>query len=624
MFESTLNAVSDFHFIRPLWLLAIAPVLLLSGWLLTAQRQNKRWSGVIDADLLEHLLDAPAGVRKRWPITMLSLAWLIACIALAGPSWQRLPQAVEKKADIMVVIVDMTLSMYATDITPSRLLRARYKLLQLLAQRKEGQTALISYSGDAHVVSPLTDDSKTIAALVPALSPEIMPTIGSNAGAAFNIAAELIGTSGSRSARIVWFTDELLNKDRQPIETVLARYDIDLVTIGIGSEHGGLIKMPDGKFVKDNRGKLITAKLNRAEIQQFVAAQGGRYIDLRSDNQDIDYALSESLFEANEAGQIDGGKSVRQDRQRTIERWRDQGVWLVLLLIPVALLSFRRGWLLSVAVCVMLIMPPETYAATWQDLWLTKDQQASKALEQGKVDEAAELFDDAQWKGAANFQSGNFAEAAKSLEGVDTADAHYNRGHALAHDGKLEAAVAAYDRALALQPDMDDAKKSKSLIEQLLKQRQEQQGQQGEGENNDPQQGDAESDQPQSSDQHRGSNSASDTESEQQQGQAGEQEVANENGQDAQEQDHADKDKESPSSLENKSADNDEQNDGQTMQQLSAADQLSAQQSEALQQWLRQIPDDPAGLLRRKFQYERQLRQREGSVVDAEEDGQIW
>ena len=120
MFESTLNALSDFHFIRPLWLLAIAPVLLLSGWLLTARMQNKRWSEVIDSDLLEHLLDAPAGVRKRWPIIILSLTWLIACIALSGPSWQRLPQVVEKKADIMVVIVDMTLSMYATDITPSR------------------------------------------------------------------------------------------------------------------------------------------------------------------------------------------------------------------------------------------------------------------------------------------------------------------------------------------------------------------------------------------------------------------------------------------------------------------------------------------------------------------------
>jgi len=617
MFESITNVLYGFHFIRPLWLLAIIPLLLLAASLLAAQLRNKRWSEVIDPDLLEHLLDTSATVKKRWPIYILGMAWMISCVALAGPSWQKLPQPVEKKTDVMVVIVDMTLSMYATDVTPSRLLRARYKLLELLAQRREGQTALIAYSGDAHIVSPLTDDSKTIAALVPALSPEVMPTIGNNAGAAFTIAAELIGASGSQSARIVWLTDELLDKDRKPIESVLAQYTIDLVVIGIGSEQGGLIKLSTGKFIKDNSGKLITAKLNRPELKQFVTAQGGHYTDLSSDNSDINTALSESLFDNSDAGF--GNNS--QESQRTVDRWKDEGAWLVLLLVPVALFSFRRGWVLSVAFCAVLILPPETYAATWQDLWLSKDQQASKALEQGKVDEAAELFENAQWKGAANYQSGKFAESAKNLEGIDEANAYYNRGHALAHEGKLEDAIAAYDNALGLQPDMENAKKAKALIEQLLKQKQDQEQQdqedeedkEGEGENDGKQQGGSQSNESNEADgngeseQQSEPNSDSDADAEQQDASQAETDM-NEG-----EQKNLDEEGKSQAALENEAA-----------APLSEAEQLSAQQSEALQQWLRQIPDDPAGLLRRKFQYERQLREREGAVIEPEEDGQIW
>ncbi len=631
-----MGALTDFHFIRPMWLLALIPLLLLSAWLIMTKARSRRWSEVIDPQLLEHLLDQSASVKNRWPVYFVAAAWLLTCISLAGPTWQRLPQVVEKKADVMIVIIDMTLSMHATDVTPSRLLRARYKLLELLAQRQEGQTALVAYSGDAHIVSPLTDDSKTIAALVPALSPEVMPTIGSNAGAAFDIAAELIQSTGSVSSRIVWLTDELLDKDRKPVESIMAQYNIDLVVLGIGSEQGGLIKLPDGKFIKDNQGNLITAKLNRGELRQFVSDQGGRYIDLRSDNRDIDFALSESLFE-----NVEGENTAKNESQRMVERWRDQGAWLALLLIPIVLFSFRRGWVLAIACVAVYVAPIEdSYALTWQDLWQTKDQQAKQHFDLGKHEEAAELFEDKQWQGVAQYESGNYAESAKSLAGIDAAGAHYNRGHALAHDGKLEEAIAAYDNALALDPAMDDAKKSKSIIEQFLKQQQQQQGQ-GEGENSDQQQ---ESDQAnqegeqsnqqdgQQSENQAGQESENDSEqqdasqgqdSEQSIGQNGQQEQSEEQaGQQAEQEQNTEDSQEQQSlaSSENKS----EEEQDEAMPLLSEAEQLSAEQSQALQQWLRQIPDDPAGLLRRKFQYERQLKQRQGSVVEAEENGQIW
>ncbi|MBL1292499.1 MAG: VWA domain-containing protein [Thiotrichales bacterium] len=631
MIELITAALTNFHFIRPLWLLAIIPLLLIFIGLVTAKFANKRWADVIDPDLLTHLLDNSATVKKRWPIYILAIAWLVSCLGLSGPSWQRLPQAVEKKADIMIVIVDMTLSMYATDVTPSRLLRARYKLLELLAQRKEGHTALIAYSGDAHIVSPLTDDSRTIAALVPALAPEVMPSIGSNAGAAFDMAAELLVSLGGANATVVWLTDELLNKDRSHIESLLNRYAIDLVVLGIGSERGGLMKLPDGKFIKDNKGNLITAKLNRNELQRFVAEQGGRYTDLRSDNSDIEYALSNSLF--NNKGELSNDDSS----QRTVERWQDQGAWLALLLIPIVLFSFRRGWVLSIACVAVLIAPhdsyaadePSAWAATWQGLWLTKDQQAKKLLEHGDADQAAEKFQNRQWQGAANFSAEKYKEAVKSFEGINEADAHYNRGHALAHDGQLEDAIAAYGSAIELNPNMEDAKTSKSIIEQMLKQ---QQSQDGEGENSDEQQEASESEQSQDSQQKGGSSDSSSDQSQEGKEQSepseqtGEESEKNQAGQ-GEEENSEEQQSLAQSENDTELAEENEKNavpPPSQPSQLSEAEQLSAEQSQALQQWLRQIPDDPAGLLRRKFQYERQLKQREGTVVEAEEDGQIW
>ena len=137
------------------------------------------------------------------------VAWILATIAIAGPVWRQTPQPVHEREDALVVIFDLTKSMLATDVKPDRLVRAKRKLIDLLELREEGVTALIVFSGDAHVVSPLTDDTKTIAAMIPALSPDLVPAPGSALAPALVKAVDLFRDGGTASGRILIITDEI-------------------------------------------------------------------------------------------------------------------------------------------------------------------------------------------------------------------------------------------------------------------------------------------------------------------------------------------------------------------------------------------------------------------------------
>ena len=182
------NLVEEFHFLRPLWLLAIIPAVVFFAAMWRVNSVITAWDKAIDESLLPYLLDRSKSGAQRTPLLLLFAAWVLTVTALAGPVWEKLPQPVQKRDDALVIVMDLSLSMYAADHIPSRLDLAKRKLRDILALREEGQTALVVYAGDAHTVTPLTDDVVTIAALVPSLSPNIMPLFGSNPMSAIDLA----------------------------------------------------------------------------------------------------------------------------------------------------------------------------------------------------------------------------------------------------------------------------------------------------------------------------------------------------------------------------------------------------------------------------------------------------
>ncbi len=615
--------IEHFHFLRPLWLLAIIPAALLTLYFWRQKSSAANWRGAINENLLNHLIEAGSSKVSRWPWLLLFVIWLVSAIAIAGPSWTKLPQPVHQRQDALVIVLDLSLSMLAQDVKPSRLIRARHKVLDILKQRNEGLSALIAYAGDAHIVSPLTDDNPTIANLVPALAPDMMPAYGSDPIAALQLARQLFKNAGVNNGRILLITDNITTGDVDDISNSLRHAGFELSILGIGTTDGAPIPAKQG-FLKDNSGNIIVPKLNRPPLEQLAKLNDGRYTDVSLNDNDIQFLLPVLPTELDETTVL---------TEREFDQWYDRGPLLTLLLLPLALVAFRRGWLLALPF-FMIINPPSAQALEWQDLWQRPDQQASKVLEQGDPKTAATLFQNQQWQGTANYQAGDFESAVNNFSQTDTADAHYNRGNALAKAGKLDDAIAAYDKALQQQPDMEDAQFNKQLLEQLKQQQQQQQDQQSneQGSEQDSEQQDSEqnnaeqqnSDQnssEQQNQQQQDSEQQNNNQASKNQGDESEQSPDTQNQQTEQEQSEQEQSEQEQSQQEKQQQQaaqqqEKEQQEEQSEQQATAtqaeADPLSEQKKQAMEQWLRQIPDDPSGLLRRKFNYEHRLRQQQG------------
>jgi Ca-activated chloride channel family protein len=565
-----MNGFEALHFIRPAWLYLL-PLAVIVPWAWKlARRPAGDWARVCDPHLLRWL-----GVRQEGDVERSRSAgfWLAGCalllsiLALAGPSWQKLPDTSFSARDARVIALDLSRSMLAEDLRPNRLTRARFRLADLLARTEEGQVGLVSFAGDAYVVSPLTNDMNTIANLLPALQPEIIPVAGSRADRALEMAAALLERSGLSRGEILLVTDSVSSAD-----TAKARKlkDEGIVTsvLAVGTIDGAPIPSGSG-FVSDRAGNVVIARIDRASLRAVAEAGGGKYTELSASD------APKSLW-----GEQDGSEFARRD-DALGERWQDAGPWLVLLLLPLALAGFRKGlfFVLPVMLAHAVLLPVEAQADWWEDVWLRKDQQAWQALNEEDAEKAASLARDPALAGEAWFRIEDFEQARNAWSMAESADVHYNRGNALAHLGELDAAIEAYETALELQPGMPDAVHNKSIVEQMKEQREQQQqeqegdqGESGEGESSESQQ---QADQSQQSQAEEG-----------QEGEQAEQQEGEQGGEQAE-----------------------KEMDGEEGQPLADyAEAWSEEDAQAMEQWLRRIPDDPGGLLRRKFRNQHQLR----------------
>ncbi len=594
-----------FHFLRPEWLLGLLPALLLVSYYWARRSQLVNWQGAINKKLLEHLIEDSRQGNPRWPWLLLFFAWLLACLALSGPSWEKIPQPVHQKQDALVIVLDLSLSMYAEDIKPSRLVRARHKIIDILKQRKEGVTALIVYSGDAHIVSPLTDDNKTIINMIPALYPDMMPVFGSDPVAAFELARQLFRNAGVSEGRALLLTDDITENNISGITRALRNSHITLSIMGIGTDAGAPIPTAKG-FLKDSSNDIIIPKLHRKRLERLAKRNRGRYTDVSLDDEDINFLLppSDNTFSDNEV-----------ITEREFDQWRDNGLWLAIALLPMALLAFRRGWLLLLPLMLSLESPP-AQALDWDSLWKNTDQRAAEALTRGEAKQAAELFTDDQWQGTAHYRAADYAQAAKKFKQQNSARSWYNQGNSLARAGQLEQAIEAYQQALQQQPAMEDAAYNKKLVEDLLEQQQDQpESDQDNQDNQDNQDKDNQEDQ---SDQQQNPDKDQDNNSEQPQNPDNSEQDEEQGEEPPEDQDQAESGDENPEEQnpedEDGKGDSEQPPPGESEESPPPEDQQQAgegsegdeQEDQATEQWLRQIPDDPAGLLRRKFKYESQ------------------
>lgn len=556
--------MDEFHFLRPLWLLALplGPLLAWSLW--RRLHDGVQWREVCDPQLLAHLLVAPAAGRRKWPYVVMATAVSVALLALAGPAWERLEQPVYRTLNARAVVLDLSRSMNATDYQPSRMTRARFKVVDILRRSRDRPVGLAVFAADGFIITPLTEDANTLISLLPAVNTDIMPAQGSRADLGLEAAARMLERGGARRGEVILITDGVRGQRAEKQAAKLHAAGFRVSVLAAGTPQGGPIPIPGGGFFKALNGDIVVAMTNFDDLGAIARAGGGRFAPLSNDDSDIDYLLSSDVPQPVDL--------ELQLSERTSEDWRDRGPWLLLLLLPLAALSFRRGWLALIPLTIS-VLPAPARALTWDDLWLRPDQQAASALRQGQPERAARVAPDPLWKGGALYRQGEYEDAAASFALSDGSTADYNRGNALARAGRLPEALAAYDAVLEVTPEHADALFNRALVARLMEEQRQQSRQQQEGE-------------PGQQGQNGGDSEGKESPANQDAGDPMDQSRDPADGRDSAGRDD-------PGSVEARDA-----------RQLPKPQPLTAEEQQAMAQWLRRIPDDPGGLLRRKFQLE--------------------
>ena len=640
------------------------------GYLLKLKygKDQNLWQQIIPQHLYQQMI-VSKGIHKSNAFMHVGTVTLfVATLAIAGPSWERLPQAVYQTQVGKVILMDMSMSLRATDLSPNRLTRARFKAIDLVNEVKEGETGLVAYSGDAFVVSPLTDDINNLKTLIPVLSPEIMPTQGSSALIGLEQSAALLRNAGYKQGQIYWITDGINYDEITDIRDFIINSDFDVSALLIGTEAGAPISMLDGQLLKDYSGKIVIPSIDSRYMNQAMAGTRAQYHLFAADNSDIQAIKIKVEFE-------------QQQQAKAIENTsgdelKDMGPFLVLLLLPIAAYTFRKG-LLNIAIAALftsvLLVPEQTAMAqsnalngspeSSPNITLAKpdampetmidkvfknaDQRGKLAFDNSDFEKAGELFENEEWRAASAYKKGDYESAAKLysalLEKTDkpNTDNLYNQGNALAKLGKLKEALELYKQTLMVDADHQPALQNKKIVEEMLNQQQNEQNQQQESndqnsdENGEQQKNEEQSesdsqqqDQSQDGDSQEDGQQGEQNEEQQSEGQQnseqqGEQknnandealkEEAQEQAQRESEASQTQEQKDQESSLENEPNEQSDEQETPGQEQQAAisnqinADDLTPEQKEEMQRMqmiLNKVTDDPAYLLKRKMQLE--------------------
>jgi Ca-activated chloride channel family protein len=508
----------------------------------------------------------------------------------SGPSLERTELPVFEKSDALVIVLDLSRSMWATDTQPSRIRRARQKVMDVLDLRSEGVTGMVVFAGDAHVVTPLTDDTRTIENLLSALAPDIMPLQGSNATEALGLAASLLETSGLTNGSVLLITDGLPKLSTSQVSDLLKPVGAALSILIVGTETGAPIPLPDGGFLRDDSDQIVIPAVDKRMIQQIASNLDARSASVSVDSSDLTYLLSGT----------ESSMTSDDSLERKTDTWVDLGYWLAIAAALLLLPLFRRGALSALVFAVLLTDADPAQANPLENFWSTPDQKGASALADGDPALAATLFEAPEWRGTAQYEAGNFKSSSAEFGKLESTDSLYNRGNALALAGDLKAAIESYDKSLALSPDRQDAITNRELVKSLLEQQE--QDQQGNDQDSDSDQSDQDGESQDSE-----SESAQQEQDSQSESQEGDSEPSDQQPSDQESQQNGDAEMTedlSPSDLEEA-----------TQEQLARFDEALEEQ-QALEQWLRRVPDDPGGLLRRKFRYQTIQRLRNGEEPD--------
>jgi len=457
-----------FHFLTPEWLLLLlaAPVIYFTASY--RDDMGARCKDYIDAELLDHLI---VRRRNRWqlrPVHTLCLLIVSGSIALAGPTWKREPLPFTEDKAPLVIAVDLSRTMDAIDLDPTRLERAKLKLRDLLKARAGGRTALFVYSGSAHMVLPFTTDQSLLDLYLSSLSTSIMPVGGKDTAQALRTIHDFLKDEAVPGTILI-VTDGIEPRAVSALEKFTSENDDrnDIVVLGVGTSRGAPVRLESGGFLTEPTGARVFSKLD-VDALRAINSAGVPASTLTLNDDDISWIQRHVQHHL---------QAVQQNENKT--QWVNEGYWLTFPVVLVAMFWFRKGWTIrwsSAALAVALVISPVPQGADqppptgldWLSLWLTPDQEGRFYFEKDQYEKAAQHFEDPIWKGVALARSRRYEDALNEFAISDSAEAWFNQGDALAHLGKYPEAAHAFHEALARRSPWPEAQENLDLVTSLI------------------------------------------------------------------------------------------------------------------------------------------------------------
>ena len=512
--------LTDFHFLRPLWLLLLIIPVLGYYFFFSGNRNVSAWENVCDKKLLKFLL-VKGNSKQRSILGYLALVGIIgSIISLSGPSWQKKEAPAFSPVNPVMILLNLSSDMDNNDLRPNRLARAKFAIDDLLKEI-QAQVAMIVYTNEPYVISPSTEDKKIISNLLPSVSPDIIPENGDKLYRAIDMAVSRMIEEGNTFGNIIVFAPDIgqdFNKALTSAANAVTKgYNIDVVAVRADKNEKLSMLADKGKgiFVTINEISLLANKINT---------------------------------------KISSDMKQSKNLQET---WEDYGYWLLIIPLICFLSFFRRG-----ALVILFLLHSFSAQAGF---FTNANQDGIKAFTKEDYATAANYFNHPQWKASALYKQEKYEESLKYFSQGNDVESLYNQGNALAKSGNIEEAIKKYEEVLKTNPQHEDAKFN---LEYLKKQQEQQQQQQSQGdgndENNNDSQQSSEDEEQQNNENSQGNNSE-------------QQQEDNEN----QENNNQDSNSQNNQSASTENSDEQQQNsdENQNLQQSSGTDQKETDQS---------------------------------------------
>ncbi|WP_347839230.1 VWA domain-containing protein [uncultured Draconibacterium sp.] len=433
----------QFHLLRPEWLWAFIPMLVVAVIIVFTAKEDKKWKKVIAPALRPFMFTKEKRSSLTFPLLAFVLITSIGILALSGPTWSKVEVPGAKSEAVLMIAVDCSLSMMAEDIQPNRLERAKFKIRDLLDANPGARVSLYAYSGTAHTVVPMCSDYRLLTHHLESLSPGIMPVQGTNLQMMMQMADSTLKKVEAPSTLLL-VTDVITDDQQNLLEAFVetSKHSLEILTMAT-SEGAQIPKNAQKQPVTDANGNVVISSLNSNVLFKLQKHDKINIITLTLDNSDMELL----------AEKVRAKLKFQADEEESEEQWKDMGFVLLILLVLLIPFWFRRGWMIQYGWIPLLFLMSSCGDNTWNDLWYSKDYQGQKLYNAQNFEEAGNTYESAFHRGVAYYKAGNFDAAAQAFSRDSSANSLYNLGLAYTQLGKYNEALSALELAAEKDPE---------------------------------------------------------------------------------------------------------------------------------------------------------------------------